>query len=126
MSSQNLINSVQYSRSLFQFLFNLPVSFYHFKSKFVKITKMNNTTLQKQIDDYLSQLSLSQKETVLSVVKTIADASHKYDNIDKEEVEIEMERRAKEYENGTAKLYKFEDIKKSIISKYEANNANKK
>lgn len=80
---------------------------------------MNDTTIEKKINDYLSQLSPSQKETVLSVVKTIADASHKYENIWEEDFEKEVERRTKEYEKGTAKLYKFEDIKNNIIAKHK-------
>ena len=36
---------------------------------------MNTSTVEKQIDSYLSLLSPSQKEAVLSVVKTIAMAA---------------------------------------------------
>ena len=81
---------------------------------------MSTPTVEKQIDNYLSLLSQSQKETVLSVVKTIAMAQHEYDNLWEEKAFVqEMESRTASYENGTAKLYKFEDMKKTAISKYK-------
>lgn len=84
-------------------------------------------TIEKQIEDYLSQLSPSQKETVLSVVKTIANATQEQEEFweDKDFVK-EVERRTAEYENGTARLYKFENMKNNIISKYKENNGTRK
>ena len=87
-------------------------------------------TIEKQIEDYLSPLSPSQKETVLNVVKTIVNAiqeTQEYEDLweDRDFVK-EVERRTAEYENGTARLYKFEDMKNNIIFKYKENNATKK
>lgn len=64
-----------------------------------------NSSVEKQIDNYLSLLNQSQKKTVLSVVKTIAMAGREYDNIwNDNEFEKEMESRSESYENGTARL----------------------
>jgi len=97
------------------------------KSKFAKKNFMSITNVDKQIDSYLSQLSITQKKTVLMVVKTIALAHGEYDTIweDKEFV-MEMDKRTEEYENGTAKLYKFEDMKKKAVANYKAKSSRKK
>jgi hypothetical protein len=88
---------------------------------------MSAATVEKQIDSYLSLLSASQKKTVLSVVKTIALAQQEYDNIwDDKAFVKEMDRRTSEYENGTAKLYKFNDMKKTAIANYKVKNKRKK
>lgn len=81
---------------------------------------MTNSKVEKQIDSYLSLLNTAQKETVLDVVKTIAMAKLEYDNIwENQSFTEEMETRTASYENGTAKLYKFEEMKKVAISKYK-------
>ena len=88
------------------------------KSKFTKILSMDTSTVEKQIGNYLSLLSPTQKETVLSVVKTIAMAGQEYDSPwEDRNFEKEMESRIASYENGTAGLHKFEDMKKVAISK---------
>ena len=88
---------------------------------------MNAATVEKQIDSYLSRLTASQKKTVLSVVKTIALAQQEYENIwDDKAFVKEMDRRSSEYENGTAKLYKFNDMKKTAIRNYKEKNNRKK
>jgi len=81
---------------------------------------MDTSSVEKQIDNYLSLLSLAEKKTVLNVVKTIVKAKDEYDNLwENEEFTKEMESRTKSYENGTAKLYKFEEMKKAAISNHE-------
>ncbi len=42
---------------------------------------MATSTIEKQIDNYLCLLSPAQKETVLSVVKTIVMAQQEYNNL---------------------------------------------
>ena len=55
---------------------------------------------------------------MLSVIKTIAMAQQEYDNLwEENDFEKEMESRTATYENGTARFYKFEDMKKAAISK---------
>ena len=82
---------------------------------------MSIATVEKQIDSYLSCLTTSQKKAVLTVVKTIALAQQEYDDIWKDKSFIkEIDRRTAEYENGTAGLYKFEDMKKTAIANYKA------
>ena len=87
---------------------------------------MNATTVEKEIINYLAVLSPTEKETVLSVVKTIAQAHNHYENIwdDKEFVE-EMNSRAESYENGTATVFKFEEMKKAAVDAYHAKKATK-
>jgi len=81
---------------------------------------MDTSSVEKQIDNYLTLLSLAEKKTVLNVVKTIVKAKDEYDNLwENEEFTKEMESRTKSYENGTAKLYKFEAMKKAAISNHE-------
>ncbi len=88
---------------------------------------MNTTNVDKQIDSYLSQLSITQKKAVLMVVKTIAVARQEHDNIwDDKEFVKEMDKRTAEYEKGTAKLYKFEDMKKKAVANYKAKSNRKK
>ena len=70
------------------------------------------SAVEKQIGTYLSLLNAQQKKAVLTVVKKIAAAQQDYGNIweDKDFVK-EIDRRTAEYENGTAKLNKFEENK---------------
>ena len=42
---------------------------------------MSTSSVEKQIDNYLSLLSPSEKKTVLNVVKTIVKAKDEYDNL---------------------------------------------
>ncbi len=87
---------------------------------------MNATTVEKEIIDYLSVLSPTEKETVLSVVKTIALAHEGYNNIwDDKEFAEEMDSRVASYQNGTAKVFKFEEMKKAVIEAYQAKKATK-
>lgn len=88
---------------------------------------MNTESLDEQISNYLSLLSPPEKKAVLMVVKTIARAKQEYDDIweDKEFVK-EMDKRVSEYENGTAKLYKYEEMKKNAKASYKAKSGNKK
>lgn len=88
---------------------------------------MNNSEVEKQIGNYLSLLDSSQKKTVLNVVKTIAMATREYDNLWEDDTfGKEMESRTSSFENGTAKLYKFEDMKKTAISEYKKKKGLKK
>ncbi len=88
---------------------------------------MSISSVEKQIDNYLSLLSPSEKKTVLNVVKTIVKAKDEYDNLwDNKSFANEMERRTKSYEMGTAKVHKFEEMKKAAISNYEEKKVRKK
>lgn len=88
---------------------------------------MGTVSVEKQIDNYLSRLNTTQKKAVLTVVKTIALAQEDYANIwdDKNFVQ-EMNERTAEYEKGSAKLCKFEDMKKAAIAGYGAKKSHKK
>ena len=88
---------------------------------------MATSSVDKQIDNYLSLLSPSEKKTVLNVVKTIVKAQDEYDNLwDDKAFNNEIERRTKSYEMGTAKIYKFEEMKKAAIANYEEKKDRKK
>ena len=88
---------------------------------------MANSTVEQQIDGYLALLSPDQKEAVLSVVKTIAMAKQEYKDFwEDKSFEEEMESRTASYESGTAKLYKFDEMKKVAVSKYKDRRIHKK
>jgi hypothetical protein len=88
---------------------------------------MGSSSVEKQIGNYLSLLSPSEKKTVLNVVKTIVKAKDEYDNLwENEAFTKEIESRTKSYKNGTAKLYKFEEMKKAAISNYEEKKGRRK
>ncbi len=80
---------------------------------------MSPTTVEKQITNYLSKLTATEKEAVLTVVKTIAEAHDNNDMWDENFLK-EMDSRTASYENGTAQLYKFEDMEKATIDSYHA------
>lgn len=87
---------------------------------------MNTSTVEKQIESYLPLLSPSQKETVLSVMKTIVKAQQEYENIwDDKLFAKEMDKRTESYENGTAKLLNFEDMKKAAILNFSKKRTHK-
>jgi len=87
---------------------------------------MNATTLEKEIIDYLSILSSKEKEKVLSVIKTIALAHNDDDNIWEDKAfEEEMDSRAASFENGTAKTFTFDEMKKTTIEAYQTKKAKK-
>jgi hypothetical protein len=53
-------------------------------------------------------------------VKTIVMAKQEYKNLwEDKSFEEEMESRTASYENGTAKLFQFDEMKKVAISKYK-------
>ena len=87
---------------------------------------MNATSLEKEIIDYLTILSPQEKEEVLSVVKTIALAHNDYDNIWEDKAfEEEMDSRVASFENGTAKTFTFEEMKKATVEDYQTKKASK-
>ena len=88
---------------------------------------MSTVSVEKQIDSYLARLNTTQKKAVLTVVKTIALAQEDYADIwDDKGFIKEIDERTAAYEKGTAKLYKFEDMKKAAIAGYKAKKSNKK
>ncbi len=88
---------------------------------------MSTASVEKQIDSYLARLNTTQKKAVLTVVKTIALAQEDYANIwDDKNFVKEMDERSAAYENGSAKLYKFADMKKATIAGYKAKKSSKK
>lgn len=88
---------------------------------------MGTVSVEKQIDSYLARLNSTQKKAVLTVVKTIALAQEDYANIwDDKDFVNEMNERTANYEKGTARLYKFEDMKKAAVDSYKARKKNKK
>jgi hypothetical protein len=88
---------------------------------------MGAATVEKQIDNYLSKLTATQKKAVLTVVKTIALAQQdSYDIWEDKAFETEMDKRTVEYENNKAKLYKFEDMKKAAIAAHKRKKSGRK
>jgi hypothetical protein len=88
---------------------------------------MSVVTVDKQIDNYLSLLTTTQKKAILTVVKTIALASQEYDNLwDDPHFSEEMDRRTAEYESGEAKLCQFEEMKNAAVTAYKEKKKRKK
>ena len=59
---------------------------------------MQTTSIEKQINNYLPQLTVKQKKAVLTVVKTFADDENTNEYSD--EFKKELDSRYKEYLNG--------------------------
>jgi hypothetical protein len=74
---------------------------------------MNATAIDKQINEYLIQLSPKQKRAVLTVVKTFVEEPEgdlsPWKNAD---FVAEMDRRIAELENGKVKGYDWDEVKK--------------
>lgn len=82
---------------------------------------MGEPGLQQQIAQYLVLLSNTEKQAILTVVKSMALSKTDDEDIWEDEAFAkEMKIRTKEYENGKASLVKFEDLKREAIKVYEA------
>jgi hypothetical protein len=102
-----------------------PTNGMKIKSKFVQSNFMS--AVEKQIGNYLSLLTAQQKKTVLSVVKTIAEAQQEYGNIwDDKDFVKEMDSRTADYEKGSTKMLQFAEVKKAAIAGYKAKRKNSK
>jgi hypothetical protein len=85
------------------------------KSKFVsKNNNMAAATIEKQINDYLVQLTPKQKKAVLTVAKTFAEEQTEESNIwnDKDFI-AEIERRTAELETGKIKGLSWNEVKQN-------------
>jgi hypothetical protein len=89
-----------------------------FKGKFVQIKNNMGAIklLDKEITRYLSQLTIQQKEVVLSVVKTFAREEAWWD--DKAYI-AEMDRRFAEMESGKVKGYTLEEMEAGARQAYK-------
>ncbi|HEY6974737.1 MAG TPA: hypothetical protein VH396_00525 [Chitinophagaceae bacterium] len=77
---------------------------------------MSTSAIDKQINNYLPQLTIKQKKAVLTVVKTFAEETNDYGD----EFEKELDSRYAEYINGGKLISEAEankKIKKIINSK---------
>jgi hypothetical protein len=74
---------------------------------------MEARSIEKQINNYLPQLTVKQKKAVLTVVKTFADDKNKHEYSD--EFKKELDSRYEEYLNGG-----------KLVSEAEANKRIKK
>jgi hypothetical protein len=72
--------------------------------------------LDKEINQYLRQLSVQQKEVVLSVIKTFAREEAWWDN---KAYMHEMDKRFEELENGTVKAYTLEEMEAGAREAYK-------
>jgi len=76
------------------------------------------TNLDKQINDYLSQLNTRQKKAVLTFVKTFAEKQQQGDLLNDKEFVAEMDRRFAEMESGKVKLYTLEEAEAKARQSY--------
>lgn len=87
---------------------------------------MASISVEKQIGNYLSLLSKDQKKTVLTVVKTFAD-SQQYESLWNDKAFTkEMNQRVKAFEDGSAKVMKFNEMKKAVIANYQSKKEKRK
>ena len=71
------------------------------------------STIDKQINNYLPQLTVKQKKAVLTVVKTFAEEQNEENDIYSEEFKKELDSRYEEYING-GKLISEAEAKRRI------------
>jgi len=80
---------------------------------------MAEASIQQQIDHYLLLLSDAEKQAVLTVVKSMATSGITYDDLwQDEEFANELNERTLGYEDGTATLKKFDEMKEEAIRAY--------
>ncbi|HTI10305.1 MAG TPA: hypothetical protein VL832_17175 [Puia sp.] len=61
-------------------------------------------SIDKQINTYLGQLNIKEKEAVLGVVKTFAETRHDNNLWEDKAFIADLDRRTAEYESGKAKV----------------------
>lgn len=70
-----------------------------------------SASIDKKIVNYLDQLNVDQKKTVLSVAKALAEAGHESDIWEDDIFVAEMEKRSSDFKNGISKGYTWEEVK---------------
>ena len=76
--------------------------------------------LDKQINNYLTQLNLRQKKAVLTVVETFAKEQEPSDIWEDKEFIAELDRRTAEYESGKAKVLTLDQLEARVRAAYKA------
>ncbi|HVD99645.1 MAG TPA: addiction module protein [Cytophagaceae bacterium] len=76
---------------------------------------MKPESVDHKIISSLPYLSEKEKKAVWSVVKTFAEENESFEL--SEEQLAELDKRWKEYKNGTAKLYSWEEVKNRLQKK---------
>ncbi len=79
--------------------------------------------LEKQINHYLSMLSIEQKEELLTMTKALARKSKVTEKGYSTDFLAELKRRTKSLENGTVQGISWEDVKKHTRHMHNTNNA---
>jgi putative addiction module component (TIGR02574 family) len=83
------------------------------------------TKLDKQINDYLTQLNNKQKKAVLTVVKTFAEEQE--DEIWEDSAFItELDRRTAEYESGKAKVLTLDELEARVRKVHKSKGKSKR
>ena len=78
------------------------------------------TKLDKQISDYLIQLSPRQKKAVLTVVETFVKEQGNDDIWEDKAFIAELDRRTAEYERGKAKALTLDQLEARVRAAYKA------
>ncbi len=85
------------------------------------ITMSAATALDRQINNYLTQLNAKQKKAVLTVVKTfVEEQDHEYSPWKEPGFVAEMDRRVSELESGKVKGYTWEEVKQRATQSVKA------
>lgn len=77
------------------------------------------TKLDKQINNYLTQLNIRQKQAVLTVVEAFATEQEDTDIWKDKAFLAEMDRRLDEYESGKAKVITWDELKARVRARYK-------
>ncbi len=80
---------------------------------------MSGTAIDKEINDYLTQLTIKQKEAVLGVIKTFAEKMQ--EDMWKDTTYInEMNKRFEEMEKGKVKTFTLDEVEVNARNGYQA------
>lgn len=80
---------------------------------------VSETAIEKQINDYLTQLTIKQKKAILNVVKTFAEEKEEVAWVDEEYIK-EMNKRLKEMKTGKVKGYTLEETEERARQAYKS------
>lgn len=86
---------------------------------------MTVRAIDKQINQYLGRLNPTQKQAVLTVVKTIAGEEY-YDHWKDKDFVAELDIRTAEFESGKTKGYTMAQVETDAKKAYKAKQRNKK
>jgi hypothetical protein len=80
----------------------------------------NALSIDRRINNYVAQMSVKEKEAVLSVVKAIVNGRNDEELLSDKRFIAQMDQRFKEMESGKAKLYTLDEAEAHARASYKA------